>query len=527
MAKFRQSVTDYLPGTLAVLFVAVVVVSALMALWLFAYEQGEEGMYFDSYLQHVVNFTLSQAVISTLISLIFAMFVAKALDIVNFRGKSFLLSFFSVTFALPSLVVVTGLLSVYGSQGMVAQLCRYWGMNYSFSIFGLNGILLAHVFFNFPFATKVYYQALQLIPNEQKKLAQQLGFNAWQSFKYLELPIIAKQLLPIGGLIFMYCFSSFATVLTLSGSPKYTTIEVAIYQAIRDFELSQAVVLSLIQLLFCIGFMIMLRLFIPRHTPQLTFNYAVYRPEATILTKSLASLVIVVSGLFIISPLFAIVIDTVQYFAMSFVTPTLIRSLITSLSVAFCSALLAMIFAVSILWTHSRLRLMGKVIVSDYLMFLGSLILAIPNMVLSVGFFLLFFNLVEMHGFIFLLVVLSNAMLALPFILRHLATPLSDLTKRYHWLALSLNISGIRYLYLIEYKALKRLFAYSFAFACVMSMGDFGIIALFGSQDFMTLPYYLFELVSHYRYQEASLSALILLMISYLLINLFESTHHD
>jgi ABC-type Fe3+ transport system, permease component len=183
-----------------------------------------------------------------------------------------------------------------------------------------------------------------------------------------------------------------------------------------------------------------------------------------------------------------------------------------------------MILALSILWTNSRLRLVGHTLVSDYLLFLGSLILAIPNMVLSVGCFLLFISMTDVPGFIFVLVVVSNALLALPFILRNLATPLADLTKRYQYLALSLNITGLNYLNVVEFRALKQLFTYSFAFACVISVGDFGIIALFGSQDFMTLPYYLFELVSHYRYQEASFSALILLITSYLLINSFERT---
>ena len=50
----------------------------------------------------------------------------------------------------------------------------------------------------------------------------------------------------------MLCAASFTIVLTLGGGPSATTLEVAIYQALRfDFDPGQAVVLALLQLLLC------------------------------------------------------------------------------------------------------------------------------------------------------------------------------------------------------------------------------------------------------------------------------------
>lgn len=55
----------------------------------------------------------------------------------------------------------------------------------------------------------------------------------------------------LGALVFALCFTSFAIVMTLGGGPKATTIEVAIFQAIRfDFDLAKAVYLSLLQMFF-------------------------------------------------------------------------------------------------------------------------------------------------------------------------------------------------------------------------------------------------------------------------------------
>lgn len=527
MARCGQSIKIYLPGFTVVLFVSTTVFTALIALWLFAFEHSDEGFYWDNYLFRVVSFTFIQATLSTFISIILAVVLAKALYQTQFIGKNLLIRILSLTVVLPSLVVITGLLTVYGHTGWLAWLCDYFSINYSLSIYGLNGILVAHVFLNFPFAARYCYQSLLLIPNEQKQLSQQLGFSYLQTFRYLEFPIIIKQLLPLGGLIFMMCFSSFATVLALSGGPKYTTIEVAIYQAVRDFELQQAVILSCIQLLFCCGFMLILKRLEPKQAPQLIHNIKPYLVKITHRQKLLSYIVIVASSLFILTPLLAVIWDGLYYFSTSFLTSSLLQALLTSVLIALCSALLAMLQAMLLLSTNSQLQLRGKMRLSESSMLLGSLILAVPSMVLSAGFFILFYSYTDSPLFIFVLMVICNSFLTLPFILKQLATPLADLTKRYYFLSQSLNIKGLHYFYLVEFKALKKLLAYNFALSCIMSMGDFGIVALFGGQDFMTLPYYLYELLSHYRYQESAFVALILLVISFLLMTLFEYASYD
>lgn len=46
---------------------------------------------------------------------------------------------------------------------------------------------------------------------------------------------------------------------------------------------------------------------------------------------------------------------------------------------------------------------------------------------------------------------------------------------------------------MVELRALKRPLAQALAFACVLSIGDFGVVALFGNDDFRTLPFYLYQ----------------------------------
>ena len=74
----------------------------------------------------------------------------------------------------------------------------------------------------------------------------------WHKFKWVEWPRLRQQLPHVCGLVFMLCFTSFATVMALGGGPKSTTIELAIYQAIKfDFDLQAGALLAIWQMLLC------------------------------------------------------------------------------------------------------------------------------------------------------------------------------------------------------------------------------------------------------------------------------------
>jgi thiamine transport system permease protein len=105
-----------------------------------------------------------------------------------------------------------------------------------FSPYGLQGILLAHVFFNMPMATRLLLQALENIPASSGNCRP-----AWHARLVLLPPrrmaVAAPAIPAVAALIFMLCFASFATVLSLGGGPQATTIELAIYQALSfDYD---------------------------------------------------------------------------------------------------------------------------------------------------------------------------------------------------------------------------------------------------------------------------------------------------
>ena len=116
------------PGLAAAALLVAVALAAFLALWKHAPDTALSDFWQDSYLWHVVRVSFWQALLSALLSVLPAIFLARALYRRRFPGRLMLLRLCAMTLILPVLVAVFGILSVYGRQGWLATLCRafYW-----------------------------------------------------------------------------------------------------------------------------------------------------------------------------------------------------------------------------------------------------------------------------------------------------------------------------------------------------------------------------------------------------------------
>ena len=76
-----------LPGISAASLILIVLSSALIAIWRFALQSGNTEIYIDNYVLHIVWVTFYQAILSTIFSLSSAILMAKALSLIDFKGK--------------------------------------------------------------------------------------------------------------------------------------------------------------------------------------------------------------------------------------------------------------------------------------------------------------------------------------------------------------------------------------------------------------------------------------------------------
>lgn len=519
------------PGLTAALALSAIASAAVGTLWINAPTPHWRIWLADSYLWHVLRFTFWQALLSALLSVLPAIFLARALYRRRFPGRGLLLRFCAMTLVLPVLVAVFGILSVYGRQGWLAQLCLWLHIPYGFSPYGLQGILLAHVFFNLPLAARLLLQALEGVPVEQRQLAAQLGMSGWHFFRIVEWPYLRRQLPAAAALIFMLCFASFATVLALGGGPRATTIELAIYQALSyDFDPGRAAVLALLQILCCLG-LVLLSQRLTRVFPVGPTHFTPWRNPGDNLGRRLGDGIIIALALTLLAPpLLAVVSGGINLSLWRVLSQhALWSALLTSLRIALGAGLLCIILTLMLLWSSRELRLRQRHWAAQTLDLSGMLILAMPGIVLATGFFLLVSNTLGLPRSPYGLVILTNALMAIPYALKILETPMLDLAERYNRLSQSLGLRGASRCYWVEWRALRQPIGRAMAFACVLSLGDFGVVALFGNEHFRTLPLYLYQQIGAYRSDDAAVTALFLLALCFILFTCIEklSGLHD
>ena len=518
----------YVGGVVVISFITLFYGSALSSIFALGDELQWKTWFTDDYLQHLILFSFGQALLSTVLSIFFGLLLARALFYQTFSGKKWLLKLMSLTFVLPVLVAIFGLIGIYGSSGWLAKFANLFGMPWQGHIYGLSGILIAHLFFNIPLAAQLFLQSLQSIPYQQRQLAAQLNLQGWQFVKLVEWPVFRQQCLPTFSFIFMLCFTSFTVVLTLGGGPQYTTLETAIYQAILfEFDLPKAALFAMLQFVFCLILFSLTSRFSPSNQNGLSNSHPWFeKPKSAV--KIFHVFVLLLFVFFLFSPVLNILISALSSPSLLTVwhNSQLWRALGYSLSIAPLSALIALMMAIALLLLSRRLEWLHYQKIAQFIINAGMVILAIPILVLAMGLFLLLQERDFSNIDLFVIVVFCNALSAMPFVLRILSAPFHNNMRYYENLCNSLGIVGWQRFYLIEWQTLRAPLRYAFALALALSLGDFTAIALFGNQEFTSLPHLLYQQLGNYRNQDAAVTAGILLLLCGVLFA-FIHTHRD
>jgi thiamine transport system permease protein len=519
LARFKSAV---LPGTF--ISFSLLGFAFLLFFTLYTSEDGSLFSELDNRVYGLLKFTLYQAFLSTILSLLVGVLLAWALaHQSHFRGRGLLVALFSSSLVLPTLIVVFGLIGIFGRSGYLNQLSLFlFDTSFGAYLYGLGGILLAHVYLNASFASRALLHSFESIPKEKYKLSKSLNFSVLERFLYVEYPALKSTLLSIGSTIFLLCFTSFAVVLLLGGSPSYNTLEVAIYEAVKlDFDIGLALKLALIQLSISAVLVVLSSSFRTGLANLKTSHTCIPWKEPKVL-RVVQWFIIGLFTLFFVLPLIVIFLDGLGAdFGRILKEPLFIKSLITSLSLATVSSILTVIIA--LLLSNARrnftlaTRLASKPfakVLESIIAFSGNLYLAIPSLVLGLGFFLMYQK-YDGSEIVWATAALltANVLMSLPFALSVLTPTMHKTAQRYDKLAFSLGLSKLQRWVYVEYPYIKSSLGYVFALAFCFSLGDLGIIALFGSDEFSTLPWYLYQLMGSYRTTDAAGVALVLLVL--------------
>jgi putative spermidine/putrescine transport system permease protein len=188
--------------------------------------------------------TLYLAFTSTTLAIIFA--VAAALVLRHgFAGSRFVTFIFQLPLPVPHLVAAAGVVLLFTQSGLFARLFYAFGLLEQPNQFPVMvfdrwqfGTILVYLWKEIPFIGLVVLAVLKGVGHEYEEIAQTLGANRWQRFRYVLLPLLMPGLVTTGIIVFAFVFGSFEVPLLL-GQRYPNVLPVTAYRAYVDPDLKQ------------------------------------------------------------------------------------------------------------------------------------------------------------------------------------------------------------------------------------------------------------------------------------------------
>ena len=181
-----------------------------------------------------VSLRLGAGTIAILIPV--AVWLGRWLAYRSFRGKLVVEALITVPLVLPPTVLGFYLLVAFGARSVVGQAFQsLFGQSLAFSF---QGLLLASVIANLPFAVQPIQRGFEGITTDILDAASCCGLTPWQRFRRIELPLAWTGILTGAILVFAHTMGEFGVVLMVGGNlPGVTrTMSVAIYDRMQAFD---------------------------------------------------------------------------------------------------------------------------------------------------------------------------------------------------------------------------------------------------------------------------------------------------
>jgi len=218
----------------------------------------------------VLRFTLWQAALSTVLTVVVALPGAYVFARYRFRGKRLLRAATTIPFVLPTVVVASAFLALLGPRSLIDDLAAALGA--PGPVVRLEGslwaILLAHVFYLYAVVLRLVGGVWSNLDPRTEEAARVLGATRWTAFRQVTLPLLWPAIASAAAIVFLFTFTSFGVILLL-GSPGTATLEVEIYRTTALLlDLPVAAALALLQM----GSVLLLLLVYGRLQDRLTFE---------------------------------------------------------------------------------------------------------------------------------------------------------------------------------------------------------------------------------------------------------------
>ncbi len=442
-------------------------------------------------------FTLWQAVVSTLLTLVVALPLTAVLANVSFRGRRLVNALVTVPFVLPTVVVAGAFLATSERVGMTTG-----PFALSRSVFS---IIVAHVFFNVAVVVRTVGAYWSQLSRDDEYAARVLGSGPVATFFSITLRRLRPPLLAASSLVFFFTFTSFGVVLILGGS-RQRTIETEIFRyAISRTDFATAAVLSTVQLVAVVA-LVALNLRLRGRLGSGDRLGQRLRPPSGRAARLLATGTVLITLGLLALPIAALIEQSLRtgdgfglanYAALAdrptFLTVTPARAVANSLLFAVVAAGLATLMggwaSLGIVYgSTSASRLLD----TAYLLPLGTSAVTLGFGVL-ITFDASWYDIRQS----WVIIPLTQALIGVPFVTRAMVPVLRAIDPKVREAAASMGASPSRIRRDIDLPIARRALAIGAGFAFAISLGEFGATSFVGRRpEFMTVPLAIGRLLS-------------------------------
>jgi putative spermidine/putrescine transport system permease protein len=165
--------------------------------------------------------TIKLSLITAVAGGLLGLFVAQATLSRGMPGwlRPVLTTFSGVASNFAGVPLAFAFIATIGSTGVVTLWFKHLGLDlysHGFTIYGLLGLSLTYVYFQFPLMILIILPALEGIRREWREAATSLGATPFQFWRYVGFPLLLPSMLGAVVLLFGNAFSAYATPYALS-----------------------------------------------------------------------------------------------------------------------------------------------------------------------------------------------------------------------------------------------------------------------------------------------------------------------
>jgi len=258
-SPFRSS--GLVPVSLLLLVLLPLLLMPLGAIYIFAARGGFSGFLGtlrrpDA--QFAIRFSLLIAFATSLVNAVTGTFAAYVLSKYRFRGRETLSVVVNLPVAIPTVVVGTSLLLLWGPIGLLGKVLDPLGIQ---PMFAPVGVLLAHLFVTFPYMLGAVKPVLEELESTYEEAAYTMGASRWQTFRFVILPALRGGLFSGTLLTFAHSLGEFGATVMVSGNLRLRTQTAPLYIFAQfeagNIETANAVAAVLATLSFVVFFVLL------------------------------------------------------------------------------------------------------------------------------------------------------------------------------------------------------------------------------------------------------------------------------